>query len=150
MKSPLRFALALAAAVVFAPVHAQSAPNLGPIPEAMNAPSIGTLTVNTGTVMTSMGGEFVSASSGQSLQAGERLMVSEGGNATVNFLSGPVVEYTAPGVYTINVPYVGVPVPGAGASIAATTGALLGATALGAAAVEQAGENVPPESPVSR
>jgi PKD repeat protein len=103
--------------------------------------------------MTSNGGEFASASTGEGIQAGERLMVSEGGSATVDFANGAVVNYTAPGVYTVNVPVVGAAGAGVGAGAASTTatvGTMLGAAALGAAAVEESGDTVPPEWPVSR
>jgi hypothetical protein len=100
--------------------------------------------------MTSTGGEFASASSGEGVQAGERLMVSEGGSATVDFTNGAVVNYTAPGVYTVNLPAVGAPVPTTSGSAASSAGIVLGAAVLGAAAVEEIGDDVPPESPVSR
>jgi hypothetical protein len=138
MKSPFRFVLVLTALAAVAPVQAQDAP-------------IGTLTINSGTVMTSTGGEFASASSGEGVQAGERLMVSDGGNATINFTNGAAVTYTAPGVYIVNLPIVGAPVAGAStASTATTVGTILGAVITGTAAVESVGDDTPPESPVSR
>jgi len=70
---------------------------------ALAQDTIGTLQVN-GTVMTSTGGEFVPAASGEAIQAGERLMVGEGSSASISFSNGAVVEYTAPGVYTIQMP----------------------------------------------
>lgn len=137
MKSPFRFALALLALAAIAPVHAQD--------------TIGTLTVNQGTVMTSTGGEFASAATGEGIQAGERIMVSEGGSATVTYSNGVVVNYTAPGVYTAQLPAAGANLASAGgASTAATVGIIAGVAALGAAAVESNGDNVAPESPVSR
>lgn len=138
MKVPARLALAVAAiTTIAAPAFAQDV--------------IGTLTVNQGTVMTSTGGEFASASSGEAIQAGERVMVGEGGSASVTFTNGAVVDYTAPGVYTVQMPVAGVPVASAGgASTTATAAIIAGTAVLGAAAVEANGDNVEPESPVSR
>ncbi len=137
MKTLTKLALATAVAALSLPAFAQQ--------------TIGTLTVNSGTVMTSEGGEFASASTGSSIQAGERLMVSENSSASVTFTNGAVVNYTAPGVYTITMPVAGGPVASAGgASTAATVGIVLGAAVLGAAAVEANGDDVPPDHPVSR
>lgn len=113
--------------------------------------TIGTLTVQQGTVMTSNGGEFATASSGESIQAGERIMVGEGGSASVTFTNGAVANYTAPGVYTVQMPVAGTPVASAGgASPAMTAGIVIGAAVLGAAAIEAMGDEVPPDHPVSR
>lgn len=138
MKVPARLALAVAAiTAIAAPAYAQEA--------------IGTLTVQQGTIMTSNGGEFASASSGEAVQAGERIMVGEGGSASVTFANGAVVNYTAPGVYTVQMPVAGVPVASSGGmSTAATAGIIVGTAALGAAAVEASGDTVEPEAPVSR
>lgn len=59
-----------------------------------------TLEVERGVVMTSSGGEFVTASNGQSLRAGERVMVTKDGAATVVFGSCRRT-YDRPGVYTV-------------------------------------------------
>ena len=146
MKSPIRFALALVAASLFAPAQAQEV--------------IGTLTVNQGTVMTSTGGEFASATTGEAIQAGEQIMVSEGGSASVTFNNGVVTNLTT-GVHTIS----GIPAVGAGAgatagsvgtaggaSVAATAGVIAGTAAAVAAANEAAndGDNETPDQPVSR
>ncbi len=137
MKTLTKLALATAVAALSLPAFAQQ--------------TIGTLTVNSGTVMTSNGGEFASASTGSSIESGERLMVSENSSASVTFTNGTVVNYTAPGVYTITMPVAGAPVASAGgASTAATVGIVLGAAVLGAAAVEANGDDVPPDHPVSR
>src|SRR5690606_31771353 len=118
--------------------------------------TIGTLTVNSGTVMTSNGGEFATAGTGEAIQVGEQVMLAENSSATISFTNGAVVNYTAPGVYTIS----GLPAAagagtvgvGAGASTAATAGIIVGAAALGALGVENAGEGeeVPPDQPLSR
>lgn len=138
MKTFTKLALATAVAALSLPAFAQQ-------------PTIGTLTVNTGTVMTSTGGEFASASTGSAIQSGERLMVSENSSASIRFTNGAVTNYTAPGVYTITMPPAGAPAANAGgASTAATVGIVLGAAVLGAAGIESMGDDTPPDRPVSR
>ena len=91
-----RFRIVLAAVLVAAlsllPAFAQQA--------------VGTLQVN-GTVMTSTGGEFAAAADGQSVTEGTRLMVGENSSASITFPNGAVVNFTQPGVYTINMPAAG-------------------------------------------
>src|SRR3546814_18488044 len=65
--------------------------------------TIGTLTVHSGTVMTSTGGEFASAGSGEAIQLGERVMLGENSSASITFSYGAVVNSTAPGVYKLTV-----------------------------------------------
>src|SRR3546814_13130381 len=52
--------------------------------------------------MTSSGGEFVAASSGQQVAYGTRVMLSEGSTATLTYPDGAVVNITEPGVYTVS------------------------------------------------
>ena len=119
---------------------------------------IGTLSVNQGTVQASNSdGQFVTASSGQSLQAGQQITIGQNSSATVTFTNGSTVVYSTPGTYTLSMPVAATGTStatgtGAGASAAATVGIIAGATALGALGVEQAGsgESVPPDQPVSR
>lgn len=119
---------------------------------------VGTLTVNRGTVMTSTSdGQFVTATSGQGLQAGQQITVGQDSAATVNFTNGTSLSFTTPGTYTVSLPAAaaagaGAGAAGAGASAAATVGIVAGVTALSALGVEQAGsgEQVPPDHPVSR
>lgn len=59
------------------------------------------LSVDSGSIMTSEGGEFTSARTGAALVEGERLMVTEGASATVRYPNGCVREYTVPGVYVV-------------------------------------------------
>ena len=66
--------------------------------------SIGVLSVDKGTVMTSSGGEFNPATTGQPVKVGDRIMLGEGGFATVNYPGCTTVRFTEPGVYTINEP----------------------------------------------
>ena len=136
MKTLAKLVLATAVSALALPAFAQD--------------TIGTLTVQQGTIMTSNGGEFASASTGESMQSGERLMVGEGGRASVTFTNGAVVNYTAPGVYTVQMPMVGASAGTTVANPAMTAGIVIGAAVLGAAAIEAMGDNVPPDRPVSR
>lgn len=92
------FAAVLVAALSLLPAFAQQA--------------VGTLQVN-GTVMTSTGGEFAAAADGQSVTEGTRLMVGENSSASITFPNGAVVNFTQPGVYTINMPAAGTLASGA-------------------------------------
>ena len=58
-----------------------------------------TLRVDSGSVMTSAGGEYESASTGKQLAVGERVMVNAGSSATVLYAGGCAVEFKEPGVY---------------------------------------------------
>jgi hypothetical protein len=60
-----------------------------------------TLRVDQGTIMTSQGGEFANAATGQALVAGSRLMVTEQSAATGTYDKGCTRSYTAPGVYVV-------------------------------------------------
>lgn len=60
-----------------------------------------TLRVDRGNVMTSQGGDFATAQTGQALVVGERLMVSEESAATVAYGDDCTRTYTAPGVYVV-------------------------------------------------
>jgi len=76
---------------------AMAAPVTASAQEAVNA----TLRVENGNVMTSQGGEFATAQSGQVVATGNRLMVAENSAATVIFSATCQRQYTSPGVYTI-------------------------------------------------
>lgn len=60
-----------------------------------------TLQVDTGSVMTSTGGDYASANSGQMLVVGEKVMVNAGSSAVAIFKNGCRVEFRQPGVYTV-------------------------------------------------
>lgn len=142
MSTPTRLALAAITLIApaFAPAYAQEA--------------IGTLQVE-GRVMTSTGGEFVPATSGAPVVAGERIMVSEGGQATVQLSNGSVLTYDAPGVYTVQLPGIAPPAA-AGTAVASAapvglgaTGAIIGAAVIGGALIANDGDDEP-DAPASR
>lgn len=120
--------------------------------------TIGTLTVNQGTVLASnTDGQFVTASTSQTVQEGQQITIGQNSSASVTFTNGTMVNYTTPGTYTLHMPVAGAGNSGgavsggAGASTGATAGIIVGAAALGALGVEQAGagKSVPPDRPVS-
>lgn len=84
---------AILACLPFATAVAQDAGEAAP-------PAI-TLQVDAGQVMTSDGGEFVSASSGAAVSQGQRVMVAEGGAARLVYDNGCEKLLSSPGVYTV-------------------------------------------------
>jgi len=64
--------------------------------------TVATLQVDKGVVMVSTGGEYISAPTGQPLVAGERVMITQDGGATVRYGNGCVRTFSTPGVYTID------------------------------------------------
>ncbi len=129
-----------------------------------------------GTVMISTGGDFVRATDGQPVAAGMRLMVGDDGSATVDYGPDCKRSYTDAGTYTI-VPArcddndrkqddrsrqedarqdgtQGQSGQGTSAvgndSLLAQLGIMVGATVAGAVAIEQSGDSVEPDHPVSR
>lgn len=140
MSTPTRLALAAITLIApaFAPAYAQDA--------------IGTLQVE-GRVMTSTGGEFAPATSGEPVVAGERIMVGEGGQATVQLSNGTVLRYGEPGVYTVQLPAVAPPAP-AGTAVASAapvglgaTGVIIGAAVVGGALIANDDDD---DAPISR
>lgn len=102
-----------------------------------------TLRVDQGSVMTSQGGEFATARSGQGVVAGERLMLAEDSTATLAYANGCQREYSAPGVYVVEAECrKAAPVAWGDAAKVA------GGVAIGAAVLANMDETDPP--PVSR
>ena len=60
-----------------------------------------TLRVDSGTVMSSTGGEYASASTGKPLAVGEKLMINAGSSATAVYEGGCTVEFNEPGVFEV-------------------------------------------------
>jgi hypothetical protein len=58
---------------------------------AFAADSAATLTAQQGTVLVNQGDEFITATEAQVLQAGDRVMVMEGGSAEITFTDGCVL-----------------------------------------------------------
>jgi hypothetical protein len=126
-----------------------------------------------GTVMVSTGGDFVRAVDGQSVAAGMRLMVGDDGSATVEYGPDCKRSYADAGTYTIvparcedndrkqddesrqeDARQDGAQGQGANAagngSLLAQLGIIVGAAVAGAVAIDQIGDQVLPDHPVSR
>ncbi len=127
-----------------------------------------------GTVMVSTGGEFVRAVDGQPVAAGMRLMVGEDGSATVEYGPDCKRSYGEAGTYTVaparcdekdrkqddqsrqedagqqGTQGQGAAGPGTGGSLWTQLAIIAGTAVAGAAAIEQAGDKVEPDRPVSR
>lgn len=127
---------------------------------ALAADADATLLVDRGSVMTSQGGEFATAQSGQLLASGDRLMVTEGSAATVVYANECRRQYTTPGVYVIEEDCQLVAAAMRNGAANGATGAgvdwpavgmVAAGVAVGAAALSQMDEVPgPPPAPVSR
>lgn len=81
-------ALLVAAAAFATPAFAQ---------ESVSA----TLQVESGSIMTSAGGEYASASTGQSLAAGQKVMVNAGSSGFLIYGNDCKIKLDQPGIYTV-------------------------------------------------
>lgn len=57
--------------------------------------------INAGSAMTSTGGDYMTANSGQPVAVGEKVMVNAGSAATLVYRNGCKMELRQPGVYTV-------------------------------------------------
>ncbi|MBJ6982994.1 hypothetical protein [Luteimonas sp. MC1572] len=64
------------------------------------APAIA-LNVDNGSVLVSTGGEFAQATSGQAIAPGHRVLVPEGGSASLKYGNGCAKSLATAGVYTV-------------------------------------------------
>lgn len=120
---------------------------------ALAQETVATLQVEAGTVMTSEGGEFQTANTGEALSVGERLMLAENSVAIVRYRNGCDRRYDAPGVYAVPNENACRPVAGAwtGQPDWAAAGIITGAAVVGAALLSQMDEVPgPPPAPISR
>ena len=101
-----------------------------------------TLRVDRGSVMTSQGGEFVSAQTGKVFVEGERLMVNEGSAATVFYDNGCRREYNTPGIYVIGGNCTAAAVTGTGTDWPSAA-KIAGGVAIGAAILANMDETSP-------
>lgn len=106
-----------------------------------------TVRVESGSVMASQGGEFVTVPSGAQLPPGSRVMLSENASATLVYANGCSRPLSAAGVYAVPATCVPVASTGGGATGVDVQGALIlaggtAAVAAGLASMDQ--EGVPP------
>ena len=117
-------------------------------------PASATLEVNSGGVMLSNGQQpFQTVASGQPVIEGERLMVTQGGSATVVYGNNCTRTFTQPGVYTIPGSCTPDPVATTDSATGGSGGGLATLAVLGGVAVIAAlnpnngGDNNPPSTP---
>ena len=93
------------------------------------------LQVESGTVMTSTGGEFQTAATGEDVVVGERVMVAENSSVLVRYANNCVIRFSQPGVHLV--PQGCVPGVGGAMSASAASGStgsgVFAATASGSA-----------------
>lgn len=104
------------------------------------------LGVDGGNVLVSTGGEFAQVASGHALNPGDRVLVSEGGSATLTYGNGCQKLLGQPGVYTISAECA-VAATGNGPSAGVIAGVAGGVAVIAAAAGGGGGGN---DRPVSR
>ena len=125
------------AAIVFAAATAFAAP-------AFAQDGTATLRIDSGTAMTSNGGEYESANTGKPLSAGDKVMVNAGSSATLVYGNGCTMKLDQAGVYTVPAACSGAAWASSGVSNGMATFIIVGAAVLGAAAIENMGDDVPP------
>ena len=91
-----------------------------------------TMTFQGDVMVSTSGGEFVSAVNGQTVAAGQTIMVPPGGSATLRYSDGTVATF-GPGTHVV--PASGVVVSTAVAADAATTAAIVGGVVVASAAI---------------
>jgi hypothetical protein len=104
----------------------------------------------------SQGSEYAQLNVGDSVASGDSLMVSPNSSVVLNVTDG-TRSWTLtlpPGTYRITPEVLktasGSAIASTGANLTLTVGTILGAAVLGAAAVEEVGDTVPPVQPVSQ
>lgn len=109
-------------------------------------PVSATLQVESGSIMTSNGGEYASASSGQSLAAGQKVMVNAGSTGFLTYGNGCKIKLDQPGVYTV--PSECNAIPGKSGGSSAMNAGIIAISALVAAGVIE-NEDKTPNGPLS-
>lgn len=115
------------------------------------AQSMPTLTFDGNVMVSTPDGEFVSAANGQSVVAGQSIMVPAGGTATLSYSNGAVATFGA-GTHVVPAGAVvatTTTTTGFSTSAAATVGIVAGVVALASLAIDQnidedAADNAPP------
>lgn len=105
-----------------------------------------TLQVESGSIMTSTGGEYASANSGQSLAAGQKVMVNADSTGFLAYGNGCKIKLDQPGIYTV--PSQCNAVPGQTGGSSAMNAGIIAISALVAAGVIE-NEDKTPAGPLS-
>ena len=111
------------------------------------APDI-VLGIEEGTVLVSSGDEFTQAASGQAVEPGQRVLISEGASATLTYDNGCLKLLSTPGVYTVNADCETAGAVAGRSSVGVIAGVVGGVAVIAAAAGGGGGSDPPP--PVSR
>lgn len=128
------------AAVLFAASVAFAAPAFA---QDQNA----TLQIDSGSVMVSTGGDYASASNGQALASGQKVMVNEGSSATLVYGNGCKMQLRQPGVYTVPDQCNAVAANGHGGANGTNAAIIVGAAAVAGALIDNEEDHAP--GPVS-
>jgi hypothetical protein len=128
------------AAVLFAASVAFAAPAFA---QDQNA----TLQIDSGSVMVSTGGDYASASNGQALASGQKVMVNEGSSATLVYGNDCKMQLSQPGVYTVPSQCNAVAANGNGGSSGTNAAIIGGAAAVAGALIDNEDNHQP--GPVS-
>jgi hypothetical protein len=105
------------------------------------------LAIGEGNVLVSTGGEFTQLPSGQVLSAGDRVMVPEGGHATLTYDDGCEKALSAPGVYTLTPDCSGAAAGRGAPGTGAIVGIAVGVAGIAAAVGGGGGDDAPPPPP---
>ncbi len=128
------------ATVLFAAAAVFSAPTI-----AQDGPV--TLRIDSGSAMSSTGGEYVSATTGTQLSEGQTLMVNAGSSVTLMYGNDCSMTYNQPGVYTVPRECKKGGWANTGGSDTTSALIIIGAGLLGAAAINAMGDE--PVGPLS-
>jgi hypothetical protein len=126
------------------------------IPGVAAAQSATATDVEGGAMKSSQGSEYTQLNVGDSVASGDSVMVPQNGQVVLNVTDG-THSWTLtlpPGTYKITPEVLrtasGSAIASTGTNLTLTVGTILGAAVLGAAAVEEVGDTVPPVQPVSQ
>lgn len=106
-----------------------------------------TLRVDSGSVMSSTGGEYASANTGKPLVVGEKIMINAGSSATALYDNGCTVRFAEPGVYEVPAECTKAAWANSGRGNGMNAAIIIGAGVIGAALINSQGnEDVGPLS----
>lgn len=102
-----------------------------------------TLQIDSGSVMASTGGDYASASNGQALASGQKVMVNEGSSATLVYGNGCKMQLSQPGVYTVPSECNAVATNNGGGSSGTNTAIIVGTAAVAGALIDNEDNHEP-------
>lgn len=102
-----------------------------------------TLQIDSGSVMASTGGDYASASNGQTLASGQKIMVNEASSATLLYGNGCKMQLSQPGVYTVPSECNAVAMNNGGSSSGTNTAIIVGTAAVAGALIDNEDNHEP-------